>query len=67
MERHGDPALSRHKEVGLGLGLSNGLPPLVFPSHILEIWAHKSAGLGMTTGLAFRFEAGKNYLGSSRG
>lgn len=36
----------------------NGIPTVGVPVTHIEKWAHKSAGLGMTTGLAFQVEAG---------
>lgn len=58
MELHGEPALSMNKAYGLGLWHRNGIPTVGVPVTHIEKWAHKSAGLGMTTGLAFQVEAG---------
>lgn len=58
MELHGEPALSMNKAYGLGLWNRDGVPTVGVPVTHIEKWAHKSAELGMTTGLAFQVEAG---------
>lgn len=57
-ELDGELALSLNKAYGLRLWRRSGIPTVGVPVTQIEKWAHKSAGLGVTKGLAFRVAAG---------